>query len=52
MSNGAFFIFKKKTFLKYNNRVGKKPYFYEITFPESIEIDTIEDLKLAQTICK
>ena len=52
MSNGAFFIFKKKTFLKYNNRVGKKPYFYEITFPESIEIDTIEELKLAQTICK
>ena len=52
MSNGAFFIFKKKTFLKYNNRVGKKPYFYEITFPESIEIDTIEDLKLAQQICK
>ena len=39
-SNGAFFIFKKKTFMKYNNRVGKKPYYYEISFPESVEIDT------------
>ena len=37
-SNGAFFIFKKKTFMKYNNRVGKKPYYYEISFPESVEI--------------
>ncbi len=51
-SNGAFFIFKKKTFLKYNNRIGKKPYYYEINFPESVEIDTKEDLKLARMICK
>ena len=51
-SNGAFFIFKKKTFMKYNNRIGKKPYYYEINFPESIEIDTNEDLKLARQICK
>ena len=51
-SNGAFFIFKKKTFLKYNNRIGKKPYYYEINFPESVEIDTQEDLKLARMICK
>jgi N-acylneuraminate cytidylyltransferase len=51
-SNGAFFIFKKKTFLKYNNRIGKKPFFYEINFPESVEIDTIDDLNLAKKICK
>jgi N-acylneuraminate cytidylyltransferase len=51
-SNGAFFMFKKKTFMKYNNRIGKKPYYYEINFPESIEIDTNEDLKLARQICK
>ena len=51
-SNGAFFIFKKKPFLKYNNRIGKKPYYYEINFPESVEIDTQEDLKLARMICK
>jgi CMP-N-acetylneuraminic acid synthetase len=51
-SNGAFFIFKKKTFMKYNNRIGKKPYYFEINFPESIEIDTYEDLNLARQIFK
>lgn len=51
-SNGAFFIFKKKTFMKYNNRIGKKPFYYEISFPESVEIDTYEDLNLARQICK
>ena len=51
-SNGAFFIFKKKTFMKYNNRMGKKPFYYEINFPESVEIDTYEDLKLARLICR
>lgn len=51
-SNGAFFIFKKKTFLKYNNRIGKKPCYFEINFPESLEIDVKEDLNLARAICK
>ena len=51
-SNGAFFIFKKKTFMKYNNRLGKKPYYFEMNFPESIEIDMKEDLDLARRICK
>ena len=50
-SNGAFFIFKK-TFMKYSNRIGKKPFYYELNFPESIEIDTIEDLNLAKKLCK
>lgn len=51
-SNGAFFIFKKKTFLKYNNRIGKKPFYYEISYPEALEIDTYDDLYLARKICK
>jgi CMP-N-acetylneuraminic acid synthetase len=51
-SNGAFFIFKKKTFMKYNNRIGKNPFYYELSFPESVEIDTIEDLNLARKLCK
>ena len=38
--------------MKYNNRVGKKPYYYEISFPESVEIDTKEDLNLARHVCK
>ena len=50
MGNGAFFIFTKKTFKENNNRVGKNPYFYSITFPESVEIDNGEDWKLAERV--
>ena len=50
MSNGSFFIFRKKTFKKYNNRIGKNPYYYELKFPESIEVDNKEDLNLARKI--
>ena len=50
--NGAFFIFKKKTFMKYNNRIGKNPFYYEINYPEALEIDTYDDLYLARKICK
>lgn len=49
-SNGAFFIFKKKTFLKHNNRLGKNTYFFPIKFPETIEIDTYSDIDVAQNI--
>tara|TARA_B100000886_G_scaffold295080_1_gene221798 strand:- start:54367 stop:55026 length:660 start_codon:yes stop_codon:yes gene_type:complete len=51
-SNGAFFIFKKKTFIKYNNRIGKNPFYYEINYPEALEIDTYDDLYLARKVCK
>lgn len=48
--NGSFFIFKKKTFKKYNNRIGRKPYLYELKFPEWVEIDNKDDLDLARRI--
>ena len=51
-SNGAFFMFTKKMFKKYKNRLGRKNYFYELGSIESIEIDTEEDLKLARTVYK
>jgi CMP-N-acetylneuraminic acid synthetase len=51
-SNGAFFIFKKKDFLKYNNRLGKKNYFYDLGFPESLELDNNKDIKLMRSILK
>ena len=50
MSNGSFFIFRKRTFKKYNNRIGTNPYYYELKFPESVEIDNKEDLYLARKI--
>ena len=51
-SNGAFFIFKKKNFMKYNNRLGKKNYFYDLQFPESLELDNMNDLKLMRSLFK
>jgi CMP-N-acetylneuraminic acid synthetase len=48
MGNGAFFIFTKRTFIKYNNRLGKNPYYFVLSMPESIEIDYQEDYELAQ----
>ena len=51
-SNGAFFIFRKKNFLKYNNRLGKKNYFYDLGFPESLELDNYKDVKLMRAILK
>ena len=50
MSNGSFFIFRKRTFKKYNNRIGTNPYYYELKFPESVEIDNKEDLDLARKV--
>jgi CMP-N-acetylneuraminic acid synthetase len=51
-SNGAFFIFKKKNFLKYNNRLGKKNFFYNLDFPESLELDNNKDVNLMRAILK
>lgn len=48
--NGSFFIFKKKTFKRYNNRIGNKPYYYEVKFPEAVDIDYKEDLDLARRV--
>jgi CMP-N-acetylneuraminic acid synthetase len=50
MGNGAFFIFTKKTFKKYKNRTGENPYFYPLTFPESLEIDNKGDWELATRV--
>lgn len=41
--NSSLYIFNKRNFNKYDNRIGLKPFFYEIKFPENIDIDTEED---------
>ena len=48
LGSGAFFIFTKKTFKENKNRTGKNPFFHALQMPESIEIDTYEDLELAR----
>jgi len=51
-SNGAFFVFTKKVFLKYKNRIGKNNYFYNLSILESLEVDTEEQLELCKIIMK
>lgn len=48
LGNGAFFIFTKKTFKEHRNRVGVNPYFYQLSYKEAIEIDTLNDLENAR----
>lgn len=50
ISNGAFFIFYAKTFLKYQNRIGPKTKFYPLSKYESIEIDNTDDVELLYKI--
>ena len=42
--NSAFFIFRKKLFMKKLNRISKNNYFYELKFPENIDIDEKDDV--------
>lgn len=51
-SNGAFFIFKKNKFMEINNRLGKKNYYYNLNFPESLELDVKNDVKILNSLLK
>lgn len=46
---GAY-AFTKETFLKYNRRVGVKPYIHEVSEIESRDIDYQEDFEIANAI--
>lgn len=50
ISNGAFFMFTKRTFKKFANRFGEQNYFYPLNRVESIEIDNYDDLHLARIV--
>ena len=46
---GAY-VFTKDTFIKYNRRVGIKPYIHEISEIESRDIDYPEDFEIADAL--
>ena len=51
--HGAFFIFKKDIFL--NNglqRITKNNFFYDVKFPENLDLDNYEDFIMARKIIK
>jgi len=41
--NSAFYIFEPKVLLQTGNRIGKNPFFSELSEPENIDIDTEKD---------
>jgi CMP-N-acetylneuraminic acid synthetase len=41
--NSAFYIFKCSNFFHTNLRIGSNPFFYPVSHPENIDIDTEED---------
>lgn len=52
METGAFFIFTKKVFTELHQRIGNKPFIYEIDQFEAIDIDTAEDFEFAKIVAK
>jgi CMP-N-acetylneuraminic acid synthetase len=48
--NSAFYAFDCREFLKTKNRVGTKPYFYGIKFPENVDIDIEADWEMLHKI--
>jgi CMP-N-acetylneuraminic acid synthetase len=50
VETSAFFIFKKEIWTRYGRRIGFNPYIQEVGEIESVDIDTMEDLKFAQIL--
>ena len=50
METGAFFIFRKEVFTQLGQRIGEKPYIYEIDQFEAVDIDTAEDFEFAKAV--
>lgn len=50
METGAFFIFRKGVFTELGQRIGNKPYIYEIDQFEAVDIDTAENFEFAKAV--
>jgi CMP-N-acetylneuraminic acid synthetase len=48
--NSAVFISSRENYIKEQNRIGKKPFFYELPRLEGIDIDELEDFYFAEYI--
>ena len=41
--NSAFYIFRPEVLIQTKNRIGQNPFFYELSEPENLDIDTEKD---------
>ena len=48
--NSCMYIFERESFLKRGNRIGERPYLYEIDALEALDIDEEVDLRIAETL--
>lgn len=46
--NSAIFLSSRLNYTKYNNRIGKKPFMFELPRFLGVDIDDIEDFYLAE----
>jgi CMP-N-acetylneuraminic acid synthetase len=46
LENSSFYMFNSQTFMKTKNRIGDNPYFYEVKYPQNLDIDTEDDWNL------
>lgn len=44
------YVFKKEVFVKYHRRIGINPFIKEVSAKEAVDINTMEDFKLAQAL--
>ncbi len=50
--NSCFYIFSRKSFIKNQNRIGKKPQIFKTNKIESIDVDYEDDLKFVRMVKK
>ena len=50
--NSAVFISSKKNYIKFNNRIGKKVFLYNLKRFEGLDIDESEDFYFAEYVFK
>ena len=50
--NSAIFINSRENYIKYKNRLGKKPFMFELKRYYGLDIDDIEDFYLAEFLFK
>ena len=48
--NSCFYVFPRDVILKYGRRIGEHPLMYPIALPESLDIDTEQDWRLAELL--
>lgn len=52
METGAFYIFKKEVITEMGQRIGKKPFVFEIDQFEAVDIDTPKDFEFASVVAE